>query len=180
MPGAVRAGIEAQLGVAPERVVCVPDHCDVDVGGAHVGVKVSGARDVAWAADEVVLAAPLVAHIAAELNGLGVAALVDCGPPVQPVPADGRLSCRLEGGGMAWVRLGADDVLELEIALTAEEAAARGDAADVEDLERRSRALDSDEAEGDPGPESDDDDDDGDGGDGDAGVDAPARRGAGG
>ena len=135
-----------------------------------------GEREVAWAADEVVLAAPLVAHIAAELTGLGVAALVDCGSPVQPVPADGRLTCRLEGGGLAWARLGADDRLELEIALTAEQAAARGGAADEDGLERMSRALDSDEAEGATGPERDDDDGDG----GDAGVDAPAPRGAGG
>ncbi|HVV83343.1 MAG TPA: hypothetical protein VHE35_09700 [Kofleriaceae bacterium] len=178
----VRAGIAAQLGMAPSRVACTRDRCEVEVGGTRLGVAVRGGRDATWQSDEVVLAAPLVDHVRAELAALGVDAAVDCGAAVQPVPADGRLTCKVGDAGAAWVRLGTDGAVDVDVALTAAEVAARTAPVDDEALERLSRALDSDEAEGSEGAEGqgDDPDDDGDDARDDAGVDAAGVRAAGG
>lgn len=173
----VRAGVEAQLGVAPAGIRCTKERCEVDLGSARIAVGLAGDREVAWQTDEVVLAAPLAALVGEELADLGVAAAVDCGPPVQPVPADGRMTCHVDGGGLAWLRLGDAGQVDVEVALTAEAVAARTGDADDEALERMSRALDSDEAEGEDDPDGPDDA--GDGGR-DAGIDAPAPRGPGG
>ena len=137
----------------------------------------SGGREVTWETEEVVLTAPLAAHVAGQLAELGLAAQVDCGAPLQVAPVDGRLTCRIDGGGAAWVRLGADGTIDVEVALTPAVVAERTALPDEDALERRSRALDSDEAEG------ADKDGAGDGdereaaqpGIGDAGVDAPPR-----
>lgn len=170
----VRAGIAAQLGIAPGRVVCADDRCLAEVGGLPVPIAVAGGAEATWQTDEIVVIAPLVAHVTAELAELGLTARVDCGPPVQPVPADGRLACRLDDGGVAWVRL-AGDRIDVEVALTPEVVAARTAPIDEADLERQSRALDSDEAEGDAEPTDDQDE-----AEGDAGVDAPLPHGVGG
>ena len=185
----VRAGVEAQLGIAPELVRCAGNRCEVELAGAQLAVSLSGDRDVVWQSDEVLLAAPLVALVSGELADLGVTAAVDCGPPVQPVPADGRVTCRIEGGGLAWVGLGGAGAgegtaaggagtIDVEVALTPEAIAARTAASDDEALERMSRALDRGEEDGDE-DHDDDDDDEGDAGL-DAGIDAPARPGPGG
>ncbi len=145
---AVSAGIAAQLGLVPARVACAPERCDVDVGGTRLAVAVQGRREVTWEAEEVVLTAPLAAHLAGHLAELGLAVGVECGPAVQVLPVDGRLTCRLDGGGAAWVRLGADGAIAVEVALTPEVVAERTAAPGEAGLEQRSRALDSDEAEG--------------------------------
>lgn len=158
----VAAGLERDLGVAPDKVTCAGQGCAAVLGALTVPIAVARDKgETTWQSDEVVLASAVATRVAAELADLGVTGTVDCGPPVQPVPADGRLTCTLPAGGMAWVRLGDGDALAVELALTPAEVAARQVARDEEALERASRALDSDEAEG-------SEDDDG----LDAGVDA--------
>jgi hypothetical protein len=199
----VRAGIGEQLGAAPSQVSCAGGRCDVDVGGRRGGVTVAGERELDWQSDEVVLAAPLVAHIRAELAALGLEAAIDCGPPIQPVPADGRIACKVGEEGVAWVQLGDGGQVDVDVALTPAEVAARTAPADEEALERMSRALDrpdfdldagvddparaGDHGDGDDSEDNDDhDDNDGVRGDrvraapDDAGVGARAHRGAGG
>lgn len=171
----VRAGIADQLGLPAEQVTCAGARCDVDVAGVRIAIALAGDREVEWSSDEVVLAAPLVAHIAAELDELGVAAAIDCGPPVQPVPADGRIACKVGDGGLAWVQLAADGGVDVEIALTPEVVSARTTAVDDAELERMSRALDRPDFDEDAGVADDDrDDDEGD----DDGLDAGAGRAA--
>ena len=179
--GAVRVGVMVQLGVVPTAVVCTHDRCTVDVAVSADGeptrlmATVTGDREVTWQTDPVVLAGPLAAHVAAELADLGRAAHVDCGPSVQPVPADGRLACRVDDGGVAWVRLGPAGEVDVEVALTPEAIAARAAPADDQALDRASYALDTDEAEG-----SDDDDDDRDAGVDGGELDAASPPGPGG
>jgi hypothetical protein len=171
----VRAGIAEQLGLAPQRVSCAGVRCEVEVGGLRIAVAVAGDREVEWSSDEVVLAAPLVAHIAAELDELGVVAAIDCGPPVQPVPASGRLACKLGDGGLAWVRLTGDGGVDVEVALTPEVVSARTTEVDDGELERMSRALDRPDFDEDGGVPLGDDEDTDDEGD-DEGFDAGAGR----
>ncbi len=180
--GAVRAGVMIQLGVVPTQVVCAHDRCAVDVAVAVDGqstrlvATVIGEREVTWQTEEVVLAVPLAAHVTAQLADLGLEAEVDCGPPVRPVPADGRVACRVGDEGVAWVRLGPAGQVEVEVELPPEVIAARDTPADDQALERASRALDTDEAEG----SDDDDDDDRDGGVDGGETDAAPARGIGG
>lgn len=149
----VRAGIAEQLGLPAERVLCEPTRCEVDVGGLTLAVALEGEREVAWRTDEVVVTGPLVAHLRATLDELGVEAAVDCGPPVQPVPADGRLVCKVGEGGLAWIDLAAEG-FEVEVALTPEAVAARTEPPDEERLEMLSRKLDRPDFDLDAGPEA--------------------------
>lgn len=167
----VRAGIAEQLGLPPARVLCAAGRCDVDLDGYALAVVVAGDRELDWQSDEVLLAAPLVAHIAGEVHELGVDASIDCGPPIQPVPADGRLTCKVGDGGLAWVKLdAAGAVIDVDVALTADEVAARTTAGDEVLLEKLSRALDRPELDDEDagvggGAGSDEPDDTGDTGD---------------
>lgn len=161
---AVADGLRKQLGVKVESVRCTRDRCDVVLAGnVTMAVRVSGERDVTWEADEQVRTAVISAYVHTELVQLGIDAPVDCGPAlVAATPEVSRITCRFTDG-TAWVDLLPDGGLVLEVAVGAEAVRARTEEVDVNELEKRSLALDTDEAEG---ATSDDD--------GDAGVaDAP-------
>lgn len=156
---AVAAGVRAQLGVAPRKVTCTHDRCDVDLGGGLViEARVKGDREVSWESEEVLRTAPIATYVRAELAALGVDATVDCGPPLVLATAATHLTCTL-GHGAAWVDVMSDGGLSLELALDDETVAARTEPADPEGLDELSRALDSDEAEGVAGADPDNDPD---------------------
>ncbi len=172
---AVADGVRAQLGVEVERIVCTRDRCDITlVGGVALTVTVTGDREVTWESDEVIRTAPVAARVGAELEDLGVVAAVDCGPALVAAAADAptRVTCRLGDGGEAWVDVGLDGGVAVELALGAEAVRARTEVVDEAQLEQRSRMLDSDDAEGSDGDGDDHGDGDIDGGDASGPVDA--------
>ncbi len=138
LAAAVKDGLARELGVVPSRVVCGPGRCDAEVGGLMLAVTVTGDRELSWEAEEVIATAPLVAHVAAHLDDLGIVARVDCGPALVRAVADARLTCSIEGGGQAWVRIAADGAVDVEVALTAAEVAERSGPSSEIDLERAS------------------------------------------
>lgn len=146
---AVADGLRRQLGVQVERVRCTRERCDVVLaGGVTMAVRVTGERDVTWEADEQVRTEVIAAYVRTELVQLGIDAPVDCGPALVAITPDAaRVTCRF-GDGTAWVDLLPDGGLSLEVAVGAEAVRARTEEGDVDELERRSRALDTDEAEG--------------------------------
>jgi hypothetical protein len=146
---AVADGLRQQLGVKVERVRCTRERCDVVLADdVALVVRVSGDRVVTWEADEQVRTAVIAAYVRAEIAELGIDAPVDCGPTlVAAAPEMSRITCRF-GGGTAWVDLVPDGGLALEIAIGDEAVRARTEDVDLDELEKLSRALDTDEAEG--------------------------------
>jgi hypothetical protein len=146
---AVADGLRTQLGVEVERVRCSRDRCEVVLAGkVTMSVRLSGERDVSWEADEQVRTAAIAAYGKTELVQLGIDDSVDCGPAlVAATPDVSRVTCRF-GVGVAWVDLLPDGGLALEVAVGEDAERARTEDVDVDELERRSRALDTDEAEG--------------------------------
>ncbi len=147
---AVAAGLRAQLGVDVTSVRCTHARCDVVLaGGITMAVRVTGDRDVSWEADEHIRTAVIAAYVRTELVQLGIDAPVDCGPAlVAATPEVSRITCRFDDG-MAWVDLLPDGGLGLEVVVGADAVRARTEEFDVDDLEARSRALDSAQAVGD-------------------------------
>lgn len=152
-PAAIAETFARELGQRP-RVVCARDACTATLPD---GTNVPIARDGgAWESPELLDGRAVAARVAEELAGLGVTETVDCGGVLVAPPAPTAITCRLGGGGTAWVTVGGDGAIALEVALTAVTAAARttgpGDAV----LDRASRALDTDEAQGNAEPAPDD------------------------
>lgn len=146
---AVADGLRKQLGVKVESVRCTRDRCDVVLAGnVTMTVRVNGERDVTWEADEQVRTAAISAYVRTELMQIGIDSAVDCGPAlVAAAPEVSRITCRFDDG-TAWVDLLPDGGIALEVAVGAEAVRARTEAVDVDQLERQSLALDTDEAEG--------------------------------
>jgi hypothetical protein len=104
----------------------------------------------------------LAAEVAALLEDLGVAAVIDCGPRVRVVTAGERVACTLSGArvgptlvadtGLAFARIAADGTADIELALGAAAVAARTTESAIAELEALSRALDRDDV----GDEDDD------------------------
>ena len=168
----IAATFERELGVAPRTVRCQRAACTIVLAdGAAVAVTVRA--DGGWDTEEILDPRPIAAAIEAALADLGAPQRADCGrlrvAPAPPV----TVTCRLDGGGVAWASLGPDDAIDLELAVTAAIAEARGTGPGDAALEARSRALDTDEAEGPIGEPASDDEPD-------AGLDPPAPRGLGG
>lgn len=152
---AVADGLRRQLGVEVKSVRCTRERCDVVLaGGITMAVRVSGEREVTWEADEHVRTAAIAAYVRSELVQLGIDAPVDCGPAlVAATPDLARITCRWDGGE-AWVELRPDGGLAIEVAVGAETVRARTEDVDVDELEARSRALDTAEAAGDADEEA--------------------------
>lgn len=146
---AVADGLRRQLGLKVERVRCTRELCDVVLAGnVTMSVRVSGDRDVTWEADEQVRTAVIAAYVRTEIVQLGIDSPVDCGPALVAAAADvSRITCRF-GGGTAWVDLLPDGGLALEVAVGDEAVRARTEEVDIDELDKQSRALDTDEAEG--------------------------------
>lgn len=145
----VTDGVKKQLGVQVKSVRCTRDRCEVELeGGATMAVHLHGERDVIWEADEQVRTAVIAAYVKTELVQLGIDAPVDCGSALVPTTGDVvRITCHF-GASEAWVDLLPDGGLSLEVVIGAEALRARTEAVDVDQLERQSRALDTDEAQG--------------------------------
>lgn len=94
----------------------------------------------AWHVEgQVVQTAPIAARITGELADLGVAQTVDCGPLVVRVAAGERLTCKLSGGGAAFVTIAKDGTVSLELAIDPAVAGVRSE--QPRDLTKTSRAL---------------------------------------
>jgi hypothetical protein len=85
-----------------------------------------------------VATAPIATQIAGELADLGVQQTVDCGAAVARV--DDRFGCKLSGGGSAFVAVGSDGTVSLELAIDPAAAGVRNE--EPRDLTKTSRALD--------------------------------------
>ena len=66
----VRAGIAAQFGIAPGRVVCADDRCLAEVGGLPVPIAVAGGAEATWQTDEIV-----VSFVYADVDYAGLASV---------------------------------------------------------------------------------------------------------
>ncbi|MBK9030948.1 MAG: hypothetical protein IPL61_06340 [Myxococcales bacterium] len=167
---AIRRDLERSLGQPLASVRCHAGACvATTAAGLAVPVAVTGTAPVTWTTAELLDPAPIAAEVHAALRTLDADGSVDCGPLRLAADVGPVVECALADGGVAFVRIEADGTLDVELALTATIAAERRAGAADDELERTSRALDSDEAEGD-----DDDTDAGPADDGglDAGLDA--------
>ena len=151
--------LTAKLG-EPVTATCVmiqnlPAKCEAQLGG---GTKLpiaitSEGKEWAWrVAGRVVESAPIVAYINASLADLKIAQQANCGSRIVLVEAGGRIGCKLSGGGMAFVAVGADGTTSLELAIDAASAAARGEVVTPQrdrELTTISKALENLEGESD-------------------------------
>jgi hypothetical protein len=115
--------------------------CRAFVGSTMLSIAVKSERG-AWewhVEGRAVVTAPIVERIGDELADLGLAQTVDCGGAVVTVPADDRLACKLSGGGEAFVTIGKDGTVELELAIDPSAAAVRSE--EPRDLTKTSRDL---------------------------------------
>jgi hypothetical protein len=129
----------------------------------------SEGREWAWRVDGLVVErAALTEFVAGALAELHVDQKVDCTPAVHVVQPGERTTCKLSGGGLAFVQIAADGNARLELALDAAAAAARGELVTPQrdreliqiskDLEGREGATDGEEeTTGDGGVEPADD-----------------------
>lgn len=147
---AVAKGVKAQLGIAPRRVRCQRDRCDIELpDGLELEARLSGDREVTWESESVVVVAPIAAYVRAELVALGVEASIDCGPALIPAKLVPRITCTIDRGpGQAWVDVLPDGGLRLELVLEGEAVEARTEPVDTAGLDGLSRALDTDVAQG--------------------------------
>jgi hypothetical protein len=159
----VRRSLAEQLGAPVAALRCPagpsPRTCVAEVEDARLELVVRDTPDgLSWSLEGFVIAtAPLEEVIAAELETLGVAAAIDCRPRYRLTQVGERVDCRLtlDGeAGAAWALI-TDEAgrFELELALDPAAVLARTAAADVDQLERLSRALDLDEGAGAGGAE---------------------------
>jgi hypothetical protein len=136
-------------------IATVPIRCEAVLkDGTRLPIAIANERGAwAWRLDGIAVESRvLVAHIAQLLADLRVPQAVDCGGAVHVVAAGARITCKLGGGGAAFVRVAADGTTALEIALDAASAAARGEQGSVErerELDRMSKALEALEGESD-------------------------------
>jgi hypothetical protein len=119
-------------------------------------VVTSEGKEWAWRVRGVVVEkAALTEFVAAALADLHVDQKVDCTPAVHVVQPGERTTCKLSGGGLAFVQIAADGNARLELDLDAASAAARGELVTPErerelikiskDLDGRAGASDGEE-----------------------------------
>ncbi len=164
---AIRRDLARELGEPIREVRCRGAACEAETAaGLRIAVTLTGRAPVAWETVDLLDPRPIAAEVHAALASVGAEQGVDCGPLRLAGAAGDHLECALAGGGAAFVEVATDGAIDVELAMTAAIADARRAPADPADLERQSRALDTDEAEG--------EEPDGDDAPPDAGVDAPA------
>ena len=147
----LRRELRAQLGVAVDEVTCSgapAAACQVRVGDQWLAVSITATAggDRTWALTGLVIAAaPLERYVAAELEGLGMAVVVDCGARVRAVQVGDRIACSLGEAGAAWATITDDEGnFAIEVALGGDAVRARSNEVDQASLEAHSRALDVD------------------------------------
>jgi hypothetical protein len=175
---AIEHELSARFG-QPATVSCntilrIKPSCDARLGdGATVPIVVDPDRDGGWqwrVNGFIVDQSALTEYIAGALAELHVDQKIDCTPSVHVVESGERTTCRLSGGGLAFVQIAADGNARLELELTAAGAAARGEPVSLErehELLKTSKSLEGragvndgeeDEATGDGGVEETGDD----------------------
>lgn len=136
-PSALERAIATDLGsrlgatvdvrcLAPLGVVLA---CDVRLpDGSALPVALHDAGSAwEWSIDgRLVAAAPIEAYVREVVADLGAAQSVTCGPALRRLPARERVECQLERGGAAFVSIGSDGALAVEVELEPAAAAARG------------------------------------------------------
>jgi hypothetical protein len=106
-----------------------------------------------WRVDGLLVsAAPLEAYIHDEADALGITTDVHCGPRLRRIAPRDRIECRLANGGAAWLTVRTDGSTQLELAIDAAAAAARGEVVTPD----RERALSSQSHALEPIDEADD------------------------
>jgi hypothetical protein len=154
---AITADLSARVG-APVVVRClaplgVPLACDVRLpDGTALPVTLhDGGSAWEWAiAGRLVAAAPIEAYVRDVVGDLGAPQTVACGPALRQLPPDERVECHLGHGGAAFVTVGSDGTLAVEVELDPAAAAARGQPVtrtQAVELEGLSRALGSGSAD---------------------------------
>lgn len=155
-------------------ILRIKPHCTAYLGdGAQVPIAVDPDRDGGWqwrVNGFIVEQTALTEYIAGALAELHVDQKVDCTPSVHVVESGERTTCKLSGGGLAFVQIAADGNAHLELELTPAGAAARGEPVSLErehELLKTSKSLEGragvndgeeDEATGDGGVEETSDD----------------------
>ena len=175
---AIEHDLTARFGqpatVSSNTILRIKPHCDAQLGdGAKVPIAVDPDRDGGWqwrVDGFIVEQSALSAYIAGALAELHVDQKVDCTPSVHVVESGERTTCKLSGGGLAFVQIAADGNARLELELTPAGAAARGEPVSLErehELLKTSKSLEGragvndgeeDEATGDGGVEETGDD----------------------
>ena len=157
LESAITRDLSAKLG-EPPVVHCVtlfgyPRGCTATLADrSTLAIRVHDApKRWTWeVAGLLVDARPIEAYVGGVLEDLGAAQGVSCGTRMRGLAPGGRVECGLARGGKAFVTIGAEGAMSLELALDPGAARARSEAAT--DLERASRALehteDEDEDEG--------------------------------
>jgi hypothetical protein len=156
---AIATDLGARVG-APVVVRClaplgVPLACDVRLpDGSALPVHLHDAGSAwDWSLDgRLVAAAPIEAYVHDLVGDLGAPQGVACGPALRLVPAHERVTCQLAYGGAAFVGIGSDGTLAVEVQLDPAAATARGEPmtrGEAAQLEGLSRALGSGSSESD-------------------------------
>lgn len=120
--------------------------CDADVLGVELPIRVTAdGKGWSWTIDgHFIDARPIATYIDQELVDLHVKQTATCGAPIQRLPADGRLTCALSGGGIAFVQIDAQGKIGVELEVEHDAAAARGEPMTEErarELDQKSHAL---------------------------------------
>jgi len=142
---AIGSDLSARVG-APVYVRCieligVPLTCTVmlpDGSALPVALRDAGSA-WQWSIEgRIVATAPIQTYVRELVRDLGPAQGVTCGPALLRLPPGGRVACHLERGGTAFVGIGSDGLLGVEIELDPAAAAAR----DEPETRAHDRALD--------------------------------------
>lgn len=144
LESAIARELTQQLGV-PVTTRCVivagVAECRAWAGSVELPIVVENHRgEWTWQVEgRFANTAPIATQIAGELADLGVQQTVDCGAPVARI--DGRLACKLSGGGSAFVTVARDGRVELELAIDPAAAGVRSE--EPRDLTKTSRDLEN-------------------------------------
>jgi hypothetical protein len=153
-----RALADALDGAKVTRVRCpTPAACTAELDGASIPIVVEDAgAELAWRLDGLVVdAEPLAVAVFDRLAELELTAAVDCGPRLRVVEPGAVVACTIgsvrRGASVVYTEARAlatvavDGTADIELVLGADAIAARTagvTAAEVDELDRRSRALD--------------------------------------
>jgi hypothetical protein len=162
LEAAIGRDLTAQFGVSVTAscavMIGMTARCEAQLAdGTKLPIAVnSEKREWAWRVDGVVVEqAALTDFVSAALAEVRVDQKADCRPAVHVVQPGARTTCKLSGGGLAFVQITADGAARLELELDPASAAARGEPVTPErdrelitiskDLEGRAGATDGEE-----------------------------------
>jgi hypothetical protein len=124
---AIARDLTAKLQV-PVSATCKTTTCEaVLFDGTKLPITLdSKGNEWEWhVVGKVVDTTPIASHVRALLDDLKISRRVSCGARIQLVQPGSRISCMIEGGGMAFVLVDERGEASIELALDAASAAAR-------------------------------------------------------